>query len=293
VQLDFKVRENIHQGIVRPLMVYYLDFIAKVRFKTGGYKNVLIELQKSNHPYDIIRFRNYLGEQYKQVDEIVHEDGSVSKETLPIITIYFLGFYISKTLPAVIKVDRRYIDVLGGGIELDEQNYFIERLSHNSYIIQIPALKLQMRNRLEYVLSVFQQEKFIDNTHRLKGYDFETDDPLMQKIIKLLGKVAADTELLRVMELEEIAERQYECNFGDIEKRLIERDIELEQSKKAIEQNKKTIEQNQKAIEQNQKTIEQSKKTIEQNQKTIEQNQKVLKEKDRYIKELLEKLELK
>ena len=241
VQLDFKAQENIHKGIDRAFMVYHLDFIAKVRLKTGSYKNILIELQKSNHAYDIMRFRRYVGEQYKKVDEIILENGSVSKEALPIITIYFLGFYISKTLPAVIKVDRRYIDVLGNGKELDEQNDFIERLSHNCYVIQIPALHLQMRNRLEYVLSIFQQEKFIDDTHRLKEYDYETDDQLMRTILRQLGKAAADKELLRVMELEEMVEREYKNAFGDMEKLLIEKDIELRQKDKALEEKEKYI----------------------------------------------------
>jgi len=239
--LDFKAQENIHRGIDRAFMVYHLDFIAKVRLKTGSYKNILIELQKSNHAYDIMRFRRYVGEQYKKVDEIILENGSVSKEALPIITIYFLGFYISKTLPAVIKVDRRYIDVLGNGKELDEQNDFIERLSHNCYVIQIPALHLQMRNRLEYVLSIFQQEKFIDDTHRLKEYDYETDDQLMRTILRQLGKAAADKELLRVMELEEMVEREYKNAFGDMEKLLIEKDIELRQKDKALEEKEKYI----------------------------------------------------
>ena len=76
---------------------------------------------------------------------------------------------------------------------------------------------------MEYILSVFQQEKYIDNTYRLKGYDFEADEQLIRKIIRLLDKLVVDRELLWVMELEEIAEPQYEINFGDIEKRLIEK----------------------------------------------------------------------
>ena len=259
VQLDFKAQENIHKGIDRAFMVYHLDFIAKVRVKTGSYKNVLIELQKSNHAYDIMRFRRYVGEQYKKVDEITLENGSVSKEVLPIITIYFLGFYISKTLPAVIKVDRRYIDVLGNGKELDEQNDFIERLSHNCYVIQIPALNLQMRNRLEHVLSIFQQEKFIDDTRRLKEYDYEADDQLMRTILRKLVKAAADKDLLRVMELEEMVEREYINAFGDMEKILIEKDIELRQKNKALEEKNKALEEKEKYIKELLGKLEESK----------------------------------
>ena len=173
VQLDIKAQENIHRSETG-FLVYHLDFIAKIRTKSGGYKNVLIELQKSNHAYDIMRFRKYVGAQYQKVDEVISEDGTISKVMLPMVTIYFLGFFISRTLPGVIKVDRQYIDVLGGGRVLDERNDFIEKLSHNCYVIQIPALDLKMRSRLEYVLSVFRQENFIDHTHRLKAYEHET-----------------------------------------------------------------------------------------------------------------------
>ena len=43
-----------------------LDFIATIRTKNGELKKVLIEIQKSKKPVDLIRFRTYLGEQYKQ-----------------------------------------------------------------------------------------------------------------------------------------------------------------------------------------------------------------------------------
>jgi len=170
VTIDFKARESVFKGQKElTLTVYHLDFIAKIRRKEGGFKNVLIELQKSNLPYDILRFRRYVGEQYKKVDEILLDDGTVSKEPLPIITIYFLGFYISNTLPGVIKVDRRYIDVLAGK-EIEEQNDFIEQLTHDSYVIQIPGLQLQMKTQLEWVLSIFKQENFIEeDSRRLKG----------------------------------------------------------------------------------------------------------------------------
>jgi hypothetical protein len=89
---------------------------------------------------DIMRFRRYIGEQYKKEDEVMQEDGSAAKEPLPIVTIFFLGFYISRTLPGVIKVDRMYIDVLAGE-PITERNDFIERLSHDSYVIRIPGLR--------------------------------------------------------------------------------------------------------------------------------------------------------
>lgn len=238
--LDLKAQENIYKG-EKSLTVYHLDFIAKLRMKQGDYKNVLIELQKSNLPYDIMRFQRYLGEQYKKVDEVLLDDGSVSKETLPIITIYFLGFYISKTLPSVIKVDRRYIDVLGGK-DIEERNDFIEQLSHNSYVIQVPALKLQMRTSLEWVLSIFEQENFIEaDSHRLKAYEYEPQDELMKTILRQLEKAASDKELLQTLELEEMAEREYENAFGDMERKLMKQEKVITEKDKVIEEKDKYI----------------------------------------------------
>ncbi|MGE5340639.1 MAG: hypothetical protein ACM3SY_04075, partial [Candidatus Omnitrophota bacterium] len=208
--LDFKAQENIkkiNEG--NPLLVsYHLDFIARIRQKNGSYKTVLIELQKTNIAYDIMRFRKYLGEEYRKEDEVIIIDGKVSREPLPIVTIYFLGFVLSKTLPAVIKVNRDYIDVLDGK-PINERNDFIECLTHDSFIIQIPALHLHLRNRLEYILSFFMQENFIDKEHHLKVYDHPTDDELVKQILKRLGMAAADKELHRQLELEEMAEREY------------------------------------------------------------------------------------
>lgn len=278
VQLDIKAQENIHRSETG-FLVYHLDFIAKIRAKSGGYKNVLIELQKSNHAYDIMRFRRYVGAQYQKEDEVISEDGTVSKVILPMVTIYFLGFFISRTLPGVIKVNRRYIDVLGGGKVLDERNDFIEKLSHNCYVIQIPALELKMRTRLEYVLSIFRQENFIDDTHRLKAYEHETDDQLMRKILRQLEKAAADRDMLRVMELEEMAEREYENAFGSLGRRILETEAILDRTEGKLDRAHKELKQ--------------KNRVIVEKDKTIEEKDKALKEKEKYIKELLEKLETK
>ncbi len=225
--LDFKAQENVHKAETG-FKVFHLDFIAKIRTKDGNYKNVLIELQKSNLPFNIMRFRKYLGEQYKKEDEVLATDGTVTKEPLPILSIYFLGFNISKSLPAAIKVARNYIDILQG-TEIHEKNDFIERLSHDSYIIQIPTLDVKLRNRLECVLSIFQQEKFADESHHLKNYNYETSDDLMKKILRQLEKAAGDEELRRQLELEEMAMMEYESAFGNIQKSLKIKEKELKQ----------------------------------------------------------------
>ncbi|MCX6582826.1 MAG: hypothetical protein NT166_21835 [Candidatus Aminicenantes bacterium] len=243
VTLDFKAQENVlkfTKGDTKELTYYHLDFVAKIKLKEGGYKNVLIELQKTNVPYDIERFRKYLGAQYQKVDEIPSGTDKSSKESLPIITIYFLGFNLSDTLPSVIKVNRQYIDVLSGK-EIHERSEFIERLTHNSFVIQIPGLHVELKTRLELILSVFQQEHFIDKTRHLKSYDYNTTDDLLIKILRQLEKAAGDEELQRQLELEEMALSEYESTFAEFERRIEEKNKKLEQSARELEQKDKYI----------------------------------------------------
>jgi hypothetical protein len=256
LHIDFQARESTIQ-LPTKFTFFHLDFIARIRDKQGKSKDVLIELQKTNVLFDIIRFRRYLGSQYRKEEDVIQSDGSSAKESLPIVTIYFLGFSLSRTLPAVIKVDRQYIDVLSGK-SIAERNDFIECLTHDSYVIQIPGLELEMKNRLEYVLSIFKQERLVKGDNRLKDYAYEIEDELLQKILKQLAKAAADNELLEQMEMEELAQHEYETAFAPLERK----------------------------IEKHEKTIEEKEKTIEEKDKTIE-------EKDKYISELLKKLESK
>ena len=288
--LDFKSQEHTHKLKktdlekiktgddidVKELTYFHLDFIAKIKMKTGGSRNVLIELQKSNLPPDIMRFRRYLGEQYKKEDEVEDEDGNVSREGLPIITIYFLGYKISETLPGVIKVNRDYIDVLGGGKKIEERSDFIECLSHDSYVIQIPLLHVEMKTELERVLSVFQQENFIGDTFRLKRYEYEVSGELLTQILKQLQKAAGDSELHKQIEEEENALHEFEA----VQQALV---------KKLKKTYKELSEKNKELADKNKKLADKDKRLADKDKKLADKDKK-LDEKERYIRELEERL---
>ena len=232
IHIDFQAKESTIQ-LPSKFTFFHLDFIARIRDKQGKSKDVLIELQKTNVLFDILRFRRYLGGQYRKEEDVIQPDGSTVKESLPIVTIYFLGFFLSKTLPSVIKVDRQYIDVLLGK-RIEERHDFIECLTHDSYVIQIPGLKLEMKNRLEYVLSIFKQEKLLEGDKRLKDYAYDIEDELLQKILKRLIKAAADNDLLEQMEKEELAQHEYENAFGLLERKMQKYEKTIEEKDKYI-----------------------------------------------------------
>jgi len=108
------------------LSLIRFDFVATIRNATGENKKVLIEIQKSSKSTDLIRFRTYLGEQYKRMDMVEVASGKVEK-ALPIISIYLLGFTIPKIEATAIKVNRTYIDMIEQR-EIKQKSEWIESL---------------------------------------------------------------------------------------------------------------------------------------------------------------------
>jgi hypothetical protein len=106
---DAAVNEALKRRLAKrvSIQVFRLDFLATIRTATGERKKVLIEIQKALNPIDLMRFRNYLAEQYKKQDVL----GKV-KVTLPITTIYILGFTLPEIDSPCIKVERQYQDLV-------------------------------------------------------------------------------------------------------------------------------------------------------------------------------------
>ena len=270
-ELEFHPQEKTAEitGRDRCLTVYRLDFAAKIRLKQGGYRQVVIEIQKAKFSTDIMRFRRYLGEQYRS-GENIYRDEHGAKKALPIISVYFLGHRLKSTDSAVIQVKREYYDGISGE-RLKDQDEFIESLTHDSVVVQIPGLKQPYRSGLEELLGIFDQHRKV--TDHILEID-EADYPeKYRRVIRRLLRAAADRKVMDTM---------------DVEDDVLE---ELETLERTIKKKERTIEEKDKAIGEKDKTIEEKDKTIEEKDKTIEKKEKELEEQNRIIAELKKKLE--
>ena len=186
-----------------------LDFVATILTKDGEYQKVLIEIQQSPKPTDLIRFRAYLGEQYKQPDNIVIHGDTIEK-AMPIVIIYMLGFVFSEIEAIAVKANRTYIDIIKGS-EVNNKSPFIESLTHDAYFIQIPRISKDMyldwKNSADLMkmLSLFEQDYFVDKNF-LKKYPYPITDKNIKKMITTLEYIAADPKMRRAMEEEYWAE---------------------------------------------------------------------------------------
>jgi hypothetical protein len=200
----------------------------------------LIEIQKAKNQIDLMRFRNYLGEQYKKEDTI-HDE----KVILPITTIYILGFKIPEIPTACLKVERNYKDLSNKTI-LETKSDFVEKLTHDSFIVQVDRITDSYKTRLDKLLSVFEQTNFVDSNKITKEFTHETDIEEV-KITEILHHSGTNPKERKEIEDEQEAWRTVNAMFEDKEKKFLkelsdmnsvinEKDIAINEKDKLIEE---------------------------------------------------------
>ena len=186
-----------------PLALFRLDFAARVRQPDGSQRQVLIEIQKTNAPTAVERFRAYLGEQMcSQANVITHESGW--REAVPIVTIYLLGYDLGVSDEAVLDVCPRVTE-RSTGVELDAGHPFFAGIHHRSHVVQIRRLGGRRRDAVERVLSIFDQGEArveVGGVHIL-SVDESSYPRECAAMLRRLHRAAADAEVRRFMDGED------------------------------------------------------------------------------------------
>jgi len=235
--IQVRPQEFTYENELAGLRIFRLDFIAIIETKTGEERKILIEIKKAYEELDLMRFRNYLAEQYKKKDNLNGEE-----LILPITTIYILGFKLPEIESACFHVERQYKDLIDNKI-LDKRNRFIESLTHDSYVVQTKKIGQRYQSKLDKLLSVFEQRNFIGDGEILKDYNYEVDLEEVKLMADLLYKTGADTETRKQIAIEEEAWRSVNALMENKNKALQEKDKTIEEKDKAIEEKDKLIEE--------------------------------------------------
>jgi hypothetical protein len=274
-----KDETDTDDGII-PYSIFRVDFMATVRDEDGKYGKILIEVQKSLGVIDVNRFRQYLGQQYSKRDSVIINDG-VSELVLPITAIYILGSRLANIECSCLKVERTYKDIIDRKT-VGERDDFVEKLTHDSYFIQIGRIaNNRYSTHLEKLLSIFEQTYFVtDNSEVLKEYRYKPDIEEIKIITDILHEMGVDPEERKRIEDEAEFIRTIDDTYG----------AQLKEKDKIIEGKDKTIEGKDKIIEGKDKTIEGKDKTIEEKDKTIEEKDKTIDVQAKENAELKEKL---
>ena len=243
------------------IRILRFDFKALIKKPNGEISKVLIELQKAKKAFDVMRFRRYLGDNYRKEDDVLNDKGEPEKLPLPIITIYFLGFPLNSIQSGVVKINREYRDVVTQEI-LDIKEDFVELLTHDSYLIQVRKLPKAARNKLERVLHIFSPiYQSTKDKHQL-DFQGDTDDPLVKKMVDRLGRAIASEEIRDLMDVEDELDRIFDREMRKKDEIIAEKEeIIAEKDKLLIEEKKRAEEEIQKNLEL-QRQIEELKKQI-------------------------------
>ncbi|MDX1906574.1 MAG: cell envelope integrity protein TolA [Bacteroidia bacterium] len=229
ISLELKPQETASETSGN-VSILRFDFKAIIKTQTGEHKKVLIELQKAKQVLDVMRFRRYLGDNYRKEDEVSNERNELEKRPLPIVTIYFLGFLLDKIPHAIVKINREYRDVITQEI-VEVKEEFVELLTHDSYLIQLRRLSGKARTRLERMLQVFNPAYKTEDPHQL-NFAGEVDDPLLKKMVDRLGRAIASDEIRDRMDLEDEIDRIFN---REIRKAVAERDQIIEEQGQELE----------------------------------------------------------
>jgi hypothetical protein len=236
------------------LTVCRFDFSAQIAVPEGGFKTVLIELQKAKLASDIMRFRRYLGLHYQNPDNAYGEDGD--RKARQIYCIFLLGYSIDIPGSPVIRVDSKTEDVTTGKA-LHGSSEFIRSLHHRSWIVQIEQLKDHRRTDLEKLLSIFDQENRTKN-HHILNVDEDDFPEEYRSVIRRL-RMAAESEDVRIeMEMED----DYLEELRDKERKIAEKEKALEEKENAMKVFVKVIEEKDKTLEEQRRLIEELKKQL-------------------------------
>ncbi len=264
VDLEYRPKEVRTETEKSTLTVYRMDFSAKIKTAEGDHRLVIIEIQKAKYHTDIMRFRKYLGSQYADPNNMYVEEEGV-KYALPIISMYFLGHSLKHTEAPVIKVKRNYYD-MATGEELKEKEEFIESLTHDSYVIQIPKLKEKRRNELEILLSIFDQGESRSNNHILNIREEDFPEKY-HSVIRRLQRAIAEAKVRDTMDLEDEILGELE----DMERTIAKKDEIIEESKKTIEEKEKALQENTRALKDKNLAMKEQEKIIEELKRRLEE----------------------
>ena len=242
------VRPHEYSNTTRDtLSMFRIDFAATVREKEGNEikdRIVLIELQKTWLNTETLRFRQYLGAQYNNKNNIREADEKGF--AYPMVAVYLLGHKVGNIKEPIVYVNHDVFDYNGNVVAEGNAEPFVESLTHNSIIVQIPRLQGNVNNRLEKVLSVFDQTNIEGDTQQVLKIDEDkyADDNDMMYVLHKLTAAAANSEMRQDMNVED----EFYKAIEDRDTAIMQRDKILKEQSEQLSQQSEQLKNMAKAL---------------------------------------------
>ena len=213
------------------------DFKAIIQNQHDENRAVLIEIQKYKTPNPILRFRQYLAKNYIKEETIINAKGKEETLSLPIISIYILGFDLPEFKCKAIRVDNSPYDIVGQKA-LTIKSDFVDLLTHQCFILLATNKDntKKQNTRLEKFLNLFIQKLRGDSSNPIIDIEVDTkNDPELQRIVDYLNNATLDEELIRRID----AEKQYHNGIESLEKQVEEAKAREEEERRQKEEERR------------------------------------------------------
>lgn len=204
--LSVEMRRHEYTNTTRnDISMFRIDFSARIKDEDGNEKLILVELQKTWVETETLRFRQYLAAQYNNKENMVCEETPSQSYAYPMVAVYLLGHCVGKVYEPVVYVNHAARNYDGKEVKDGMKDPFINSLTHDSIIVQLPLLKDKITNHLYKVLSVFDQKHRDKVNSQLVNLDESKykGDADMEHILRRLTQATVNAELRQDMNVED------------------------------------------------------------------------------------------
>ncbi len=261
--VEVQIRRNEYtNGFRDNISMFRIDFGARIREADGSLRLILIELQKTWLDTETLRFRQYLGAQYANKENMVHEEMR-PPYGIPMVAVYILGHRVGNINVPVLYVNHKSYDYDGHEVTQGLPDPFVDSLVHDSIIVQIPLLHGQINNRLFKVLSVFDQtNKEKDNRQVVELDEFKASSDA-----KLRQDMNVEDEFFQAIEDRDTAIMSRNKMIKEKNQQLLQKNQQLLQKDQQLSQKDQQIsQQNQQLSQKDQQLSQQSQQLSQQSQ---------------------------
>lgn len=260
----------------KDVKLLHLDFVAVIEKENGEEEMVMIELQKVAIETDIFRFKQYIAENFQKKRKINKTDPDTEQEIeieLPyrLIPIFILNFKIEDEISDLMIKTRQIKTGVFTDKEIDKRNEFIDHLSYELYVVQLPYLQQiekfdfennEYKQKLFALLKLFDQRaKKTDNEYRLRLFR-RIFPGFLDRVIKRLQTADIDNpNLEKQMQAEDhylkpLLQRDNKIAWFKLNQKRIE--IALKEKDKALEDKDKALGDKDKVIIELAKTLKEN-----------------------------------
>ncbi len=131
-----------------------------------------------------------------------------------------MGFKSPEILTPCIKVERNDKDLINK-TTLDAKSDFVEKLTHDSYVVQVERITDRYSTKLDMLLSVFEQTNFVDDKKIIKEFKHTTEPEEVKILTDILHYSGTNPEEKRKIEMEQEAWRSVNAMFENEKKELL------------------------------------------------------------------------